>query len=336
MKEFFGFFKSNILLKKRCERKDTLFWSFIFATLQLMLIYTGGFVFGFASSYSNYLSEAFTAFSLSALLIAAEEILRAVILYLFGKIRMNRYFSFAVTALLFTAANCFIILAFADSNTENSVSLLMTAVSLLINSILLTFMCKKGGAAAGMIYSVFVTSFPYLVPFEPEIGDKMLIFIRMVLGLIFITVFDCAFTEDKKTKKRTFLSRKICSVSAVFAVAAVCVCVMFFCGMLPVQPVAVATGSMEPQINVGDVVIVSKTDRNLSEGDIIQFKKDGKTVIHRIVSKRMVNDSMQYITKGDANNAADIGYVTDFDIIGKVSATVPKIGSFSLWLHSNN
>lgn len=50
----------------------------------------------------------------------------------------------------------------------------------------------------------------------------------------------------------------------------------------------------------------------------------------------MVNDSMQYITKGDANNAADIGYVTDFDIIGKVSATVPKIGSFSLWLHSNN
>ena len=55
MKEFFGFFKSNILLKKRCERKDTLFWSFIFATLQLMLIYTGGFVFGFASSYSNYL-----------------------------------------------------------------------------------------------------------------------------------------------------------------------------------------------------------------------------------------------------------------------------------------
>lgn len=249
---------------------------------------------------------------------------------------MNRYFSFAVTALLFTAANCFINSAFADSNTENSVSLLMTAVSLLINSILLTFMCKKGGAAAGMIYSVFVTSFPYLVPFEPEIGDKMLIFIRMVLGLIFITVFDCAFTEDKKTKKRTFLSRKICSVSAVFAVAAVCVCVMFFCGMLPVQPVAVATGSMEPQINVGDVVIVSKTDRNLSEGDIIQFKKDGKTVIHRIVSKRMVNDSMQYITKGDANNATDIGYVTDFDIIGKVSATVPKIGSFSLWLHSNN
>lgn len=334
MKEFFGFFKSNILLKKRCERKDTLFWSFIFAALQLMLIYTGGFVFGFASSYSNYFSEAFTAFFLSALLIATEEILRAVILYLFGKIRMNRYFFFAVTALLFTAVNCFMNSAFADNNTENSVSLLMTAVSLLINSILLTFMCKKGGAAAGMIYSVLVTSFPYLVPFEPEIGDKMLIFIRMVLGLIFITVFDCAFTEDKKTKKRTFLSRKICSVSAVFAVATVCV--MFFCGMMPVQPVAVATGSMEPQISVGDVVIVSKTDRDFSEGDIIQFKKDGKTVIHRIVSKRMVNDSMQYITKGDANNAADIGYITDFDIIGKVSATVPKIGSFTLWLHSNN
>ena len=76
-------------------------------------------------------------------------------------------------------------------------------------------------------------------PFEPEIGDKMLIFIRMVLGLIFITVFDCTFTEDKKTKKRTFLSRKICSVSAVFAVAAVCVCVMFFCGMLPVLSMAI-------------------------------------------------------------------------------------------------
>ena len=39
----------------------------------------------------------------------------------------------------------------------------------------------------------------------------------------------------------------------------------------------------------GDVVIVSKNDKDISVGDIIQFRRNGKTVIHRIISEQKQN-----------------------------------------------
>ena len=84
----------------------------------------------------------------------------------------------------------------------------------------------------------------------------------------------------------------------------------------------------------GDVVIVSKNDKDISVGDIIQFRRNGKTVIHRIISEQKQTENLVYITKGDANNTADDGYVTEDDIVGKVIYSVPKIGYLTLWLHS--
>lgn len=40
----------------------------------------------------------------------------------------------------------------------------------------------------------------------------------------------------------------------------------FFFGMLPAFPLAVATGSMEPAIEIGDAVVIGRTDRNASRG----------------------------------------------------------------------
>ncbi len=65
------------------------------------------------------------------------------------------------------------------------------------------------------------------------------------------------------------LRRRWCGGLTVLA-ALIC----FFAGLLPWQPVAVATGSMEPQISVGDAVLVSKLDTGALEvGDVIQFRR---------------------------------------------------------------
>ena len=39
------------------------------------------------------------------------------------------------------------------------------------------------------------------------------------------------------------------------------------------------------------------------------------------------------MTKGDANNAKDAGAVSAGDVVGKVIATVPGAGRWTLWLH---
>lgn len=73
----------------------------------------------------------------------------------------------------------------------------------------------------------------------------------------------------------------------------------------------VMTGSMEPNIHVGDYLLVIKS-KEYKEKDIVTFKKDGYYITHRIIK---INKET-VITKGDANNVAD-EEINKSDIVGK-------------------
>jgi len=73
----------------------------------------------------------------------------------------------------------------------------------------------------------------------------------------------------------------------------------------------VVTGSMEPNIHVGDYLLVKKCSK-YKENDIITFKKDGYYITHRIVEIK----EKTVITKGDANNIND-DEINKSDIVGK-------------------
>lgn len=75
----------------------------------------------------------------------------------------------------------------------------------------------------------------------------------------------------------------------------------------------VVTGSMEPTIHVGDIIIINKKETNYRESDIVTFYDvDGSFVTHRIVS---INET-EMITKGDNNNTEDEPVKMD-KIVGK-------------------
>ena len=57
-------------------------------------------------------------------------------------------------------------------------------------------------------------------------------------------------------------------------------------------------------------------------------------IVHRIVEIEIINGTAYYYTKGDANEDADTGYITDADIEGVVLFRVPFIGYTSIWLRS--
>ena len=86
---------------------------------------------------------------------------------------------------------------------------------------------------------------------------------------------------------------------------------------------------------MGDAVLVSKLDTGALEvGDVIQFRGGDYTVIHRIVEIIQEDGALSYVTKaGRANNAKDAGAVSAGDVVGKVIATVPGAGRWTLWLH---
>lgn len=109
--------------------------------------------------------------------------------------------------------------------------------------------------------------------------------------------------------------------------------IAFFAGWLPIKPVVVATGSMSPAIEIGDVVLVCPTDTDALEvGDIIKYRDGSYSVIHRIVECRESEEgAVGFVTKGDFNNAVDEPIGAE-QIEGRVLLTVPKIGKLTIWL----
>lgn len=84
----------------------------------------------------------------------------------------------------------------------------------------------------------------------------------------------------------------------------------------------VVSGSMEPTIKIGDIILVDTNDKNYKVNDIVTFYDiNGSFVTHRIVSI----DNDQMVTKGDNNNTVDSK--TNLNkIIGKYVCKVPFVG----------
>ncbi len=82
----------------------------------------------------------------------------------------------------------------------------------------------------------------------------------------------------------------------------------------------VLSGSMEPALEVNDVIIVRETD-SCQVGDIVVYQSGKSLIVHRVVAK----DGESIITQGDANNVADAP-IALCAIKGKVAARIPAVG----------
>ena len=93
----------------------------------------------------------------------------------------------------------------------------------------------------------------------------------------------------------------------------------------------VQTGSMEPTLPVGSMIVVEKVDfDHLQEGDIITFTTGENTVVtHRLTE--IDRNTQLLTTKGDKNNVADAP-VSYGHVIGRVKFFVPGIGKAVLLL----
>lgn len=103
---------------------------------------------------------------------------------------------------------------------------------------------------------------------------------------------------------------------------------LFLATLLPlpgkVEVKIVKSGSMEPAIPTGSVVVIAPSSV-YAVGDVITFGKDSVREVpttHRI---HEITDT-GFITKGDANEEADVNPVFTRDVIGKVYVHVPYAG----------
>ncbi len=89
----------------------------------------------------------------------------------------------------------------------------------------------------------------------------------------------------------------------------------------------VQSGSMEPAIGAGSVVVVRPAEQ-YQKGDVITFQRPGDAIstTHRIVEVRVQEGQYMYTTKGDNNDSADDVPVAKTAVKGTVLFSVPQLG----------
>ena len=207
---------------------------------------------------------------------------------------------------------------------------LLPAIS---NNIAANYIAKKSNYKVNMYWLLILNLYVYILPIIPNVGDYILSIIRLILPLIIFgrikTFFDI---ESDKHISRDYNKKSVFPL--VITGFLVLLLVYFTSGHFRYYAVAIASGSMVPEIYKGDVVVVDqKVDFNkLEKGQVIAYKYKKVIVVHRIDKILRKDNKYFFYTKGDANSAPDNYVINEEDILGTVNVKIPFVGLPTVWL----
>jgi signal peptidase len=131
------------------------------------------------------------------------------------------------------------------------------------------------------------------------------------------------------------------TLTAAWTAAGFCIALLAVVALpnaIGMRSFTVMSGSMEPTIHVGDVVIDKKiSPLDARPGDIVTFSDPSgkkRLITHRIHSYRVTGNTVQIVTKGDANNTVERWTVPANGHIGKVELRVWKLGYPLVYAHT--
>ena len=303
--------------------------------IYIILYFLSGLIFGFERTpYSkDILSVLLNLWSFGSIIILQEYVRLQLV-----KNENKKMYNLVLTTLVFFVLNLNYS-NFLDNFTDfKTIFIYVSSVLLpaIAESAVLTYLVYTSGVKASIIYRLFVTIPPFLIPIVPSLDWFVTAVVGVVLPLavyIYINYVNVVKNERLSRGER----KRYSPVVYIPVFALIAVFAAFVMGLFKYQPVAVLSGSMSPTFNRGDAVIINKLTKQekneLKKGDIIQFISGTKYVVHRIY--KVTNDeygNKAFITKGDHNNAPDSDQVSLDNVIGKVSFSVPLIGYPSVWL----
>jgi signal peptidase len=211
-------------------------------------------------------------------------------------------------------------------------------------SLFATYLALLGGPAPSIAYLGTLEAFEWLSPILPNppwalkalittlipavgflsVNETVSPFKLMQLGIISRAEVKSRIPGTKKSSSLSWITIAIFGVILVWSST----------GLLGFQPSIIASGSMKPTLDVGDVAVTVQTSpENIKVGDIIQFWRQGESapIIHRVIQIGRAEGITYIVTKGDANDAPD-DPITVTQTVGKVVLVIPKIGWVSIAL----
>jgi signal peptidase len=215
-----------------------------------------------------------------------------------------------------------------------------TFLPTITENLLATYLALISGPIASIAYRAPMQAFWWFSPILPDLpwGYKSLIGV-MAPTIGFIAINMATTQKDLRkagipTQRRITIEKRKSQKSikgwlalSVFLVLAVWTST----GLFGFYPTIIASGSMTPTMEIGDIAIVISTDpTKIQVGDIIQYWQNGEMILHRVVDTYQAAGEKIFVTQGDANNAPDPDPVLSNQIRGKLVLTIPKLGWVSI------
>lgn len=205
---------------------------------------------------------------------------------------------------------------------------------LIIRNLLYSYTAINSNYLPAIVYELGTNLYLWLSPILPNSPWIMEAIIDSVIPLILFLYI--RYEKNKRDIFRTKEKIKNTDPRNIIPLTIGIILVIWFAiGIFPIKPVAIASGSMEPELYLGDVAIIQKCNSNDVEvGDIIEYQMEGYTVIHRVKQKNQKNGQFTFITQGDNNDTEDNEPVSEDQLIGKVIFKIRFLGYPAIWLHN--
>ena len=237
------------------------------------------------------------------------------LIYIIIEIELNKYINTKITLLFALKDIC------------------QNLIPLIAKNVLYSYISMKSDWKPASIYELFTKLYLWLSPILPNAPWIIVAIIETTIPTILFFYIRYANSKNSEIKSRQEIEN-VNPKNSIPLVVLVILVIWFTIGVFPIKPIAVASGSMEKELYVGDVVIVKKCNANdIVNGDIIQYQMKGYTVIHRVIEKKQKNGEYYFTTKGDNNPSEDKESVKEEQVLGKVIFKVKYLGYPAIWLN---
>ena len=337
---FFGIVTYFVLPKQRkkfdFKKSDVRQFALIGSLIFIILFFSSGIVIGYSNSPFNRTLIGFLRnFWFLGIVVIFQEIVRATFINQASKKDLKFVFIYLTLFFVLVDLNIQVDILRID-NADALLNFIITDfITILITSAFVSYLSFRDGAISALLYRLPITIAFMLSPVFP-----VNVFIVLFLVEAVVPFFMFFKIEKLYEKNNAFLQVERQGLKGVYFIlnrivffSILVILVGFSIGAFNVSPIVIATNSMYPTIERGDIVIKDRLDvEDAKIGDVIIYDLNGASIIHRIIQINKTSEGMFFVTKGDNNTSPDALYVQESQIHGKIITTIPKAGYPTLWL----
>lgn len=324
------------------QKANICWWALIFAVVYVVAQGCAGLIDGFGKSpYDHSLKGILLNILMIGAALIGREFARSYIVNTFAK--EEKFLVFIIIALFMTFLG-YPINKFTNlKGLEETVKFIAQywAPDFCLN-LFATYLAFLGGFVPALIYMAIQLAFNWLSPILPNLKWITAGLVGIICPVFSLTAMQNIFLKETKKIKKSQQEKESPAGWMITSILSIAI-IWFSVGVFPVYPSVIATGSMEPMIMPGDVILIEKVKeteeiKELKVGDVIQFKNVSENILisHRIIQVVGSEKEKSFRTKGDNNNSEDRDLVLAGNIKGKIIKVVPKIGWPTLLIKKKN